>query len=210
MKHSKRQENALEQGLDIEAFESFCEFAQTHPADVEFELEATGLFEGRAVHTTAKSGPYTLGGQRIDRSARQYTYHIGAHKEVEDALGFSAPTDRPEATEVVLAALTACINAVVSTSALKRGIVLTHLETRVRIGWNPQVFLHLTEPDRNENLQNQFGELQVELVVDGEGLTADDTAYLRESIKRSAVYNLLRLGHDCSPVIVGVSEAIAA
>lgn len=210
MTHNNRQENALERGLNIEEFESFCEFAQTNPADVQFELEANGLSEGRAVHTTAKTGPYTLGGQRIDRSARQYIYHIGAHKEVEGALGFTAPTDRPEATEVVLAALTGCINAVVSTSALKRGIVLNHLETRVRIGWNPYVFLHLEDPDSNGTLRDQFGDLQVELVIDGENITAEDNAYLRESIERSAVYNLLRLGHACSPTIVHASETIAA
>lgn len=210
MTRNRRQENSLRQGLDIEAFESFCEFAQANPADVAFELEANGAYEGRAVHTTAKSGPYTLGGQRIDRREREYAYRIGAHKEVEEALGFKDPTDRPEATEVVLAALTACVNAAVSTSALKRGIELNHLETRVRVGWNPYVFLHLAEPDRQGALRNQFSGLEIELVVDGGDLTDEDTAYLRESVKRSAVYNLLRLGHDCSPKIARVSEAVAA
>lgn len=210
MTHNTRQETSLRQGLDIEAFESFCEYAQANPADVAFELEANGIYEGRAVHTTARSGPYTLGGQRIDRSEREYVYRIGAHKEVEEALGFTEPTDRPEATEVVLAALTACINAAVSTSALKRGIELNHLETRIRIAWDPHVFLHLAEPERQGSLHNQFNGLQIELVVDGENLTDEETAYLRGSVKRSAVYNLLRLGHDCSTTIADVSEAIAA
>lgn len=210
MTRDKRVEHALERGLDIEAFESFCEFARANPADVQFALEANGASEDRAVHTIARTGPYTLGGQRIDRSARQYVYHVGAHREVESALGFSAPTDRPEATEIVLAALTGCINAVVSTSALKRGIVLDRLETRVRIGWTPYVFLHLEDPESKGTLRDQFGDLQVELVIDGENITAEDDAYLRESIKRSAVYNLLRLGHACSPTIVNAAEATAA
>lgn len=210
MKTNRRQESSLRQGLDIEAFESFCEFARANPAEVAFDLQANGVYEGRAVHTTARSGPYTLGGQKIDRSEREYVYRIGAHKEVEEALGFTEPTDRPEATEIVLAALTACINAAVSTSALKRGIELNHLETRVRISWDPHVFLHLSEPARQEIIRDQFAELEIQLMVDAEDLTEEEMTYLRESVKRSAVYNLLRLGRDCSPVIERASAAIAA
>lgn len=175
-----------------------------------YQSGGSHLSEGRAVHTTARTRPYTLGGQRIDRSAREYVYHIGAHGEIEGALGFTAPTDRPEATEIVLAALTGCINAVVSTSALKLGIVLKHLETHARLAWDPYVFLHLKDPIDDGALRDQFGDLEVELVIDGDNISAEDTAYLRDSIRRSAVYNLLRLGHACLPTIVNASGAMAA
>lgn len=189
------------QGVDLEAFERFREHARANPDDVQFVLEARGSYEGRVAHTRAETGPYTLGGQRIDRLARQYVHHIGAHKEVEEALGFTEPTDREEPTEVALAALTACINTAVSSSALARGIELTRLETRVAIDWDPFVFLHLRDPARNGDLVRQFGGMTVEIVVEGEDLGEEDRAYLEGSVRRSAVYNLFTLGHRNAPVV---------
>lgn len=186
-------------GVELEAFQRFCEHADTYPEEVQFVLEAEGSYEGRVAHTRATTGPYTLGGQRIDRQARQYVYHMGAHKEVEEALGFTEPTDREEPTEVALAALTACINTAVSSSALARGLELSRLETRVSVGWDPFVFLHLREADESGDLVNQFQEMAVEIVVEGEGLTESDRAYLQASVRRSAIYNLFTLGHRNTP-----------
>lgn len=191
----------VRQGVDLSAFQEFQGYAGENPEDVQFVLEAEGTFEGRVAHTRAVTGPYTLGGQRIDRLARRYVHHLGAHKEVEDALGFTEPTDREEATEVVLAALTGCINTAVSASAVARGIELSRLATRVSIGWDPFVFLHLRDADEDGALVNQFRDLKVELVVEGEHLTEEDCDYLRRSIRRSAVFNLLTLGHASEPVV---------
>lgn len=201
MDSEMRREMGLESGLDIDAFEKFCEFASENPAQVQFSLEARGVSEGRAVHTRATTGPYTLGGGTIDRLGRRYTYHIGAHKEVEEALGFTAPTDRPEPTEIALAALTGCLNAAVSASALKRGLDLSQIEVRASIPWDPFVFLHLTDPETDGQIHDQFGELKVELRVEGNDITDDDIAYLQESMKRSAVYNIFRLPHSCEPSV---------
>jgi uncharacterized OsmC-like protein len=189
-------------GVDLEAFGRFTEYAAANPDDVQFVLEATGTYEGRAAHTRAETGPYTLGGQRIDRVARHYVYHLGAHREVEEALGFTDPTDREEPTEVALAALTACINTAVSASALARGLELSRLETRVSIAWDPFVFLHLREPDQDDDrLVNQFADMKVQIVVDGKDLTEEDLAWLQHSVRRSAVYNLFTLGHANAPAV---------
>ncbi len=198
----QRKEIARLQGWDFDAFDAFRTFAGDNLHAVQFELSAVGVAEERALHTRATTGPYTLGGERINRPARAYTYHIGAHREVEAALGLLAPTDRPEATEIVLAALTGCINAAVGTSALERGIRLTHLETRVRIDWSPAVYLHLTDATEGSLPVDQFGELQVELHVTGDDVSAEDLAFLRASVQRSAVYNLLRRAHACAPSVV--------
>lgn len=191
----------VRQGVDLSKFQGFRDHARINPGDVQFVLEARGVYEGRVAHTRATTGPYTLGGQRIDRPARHYVRHLGAHKEVEEALGFVQPADREEATEVVLAALTGCINAVVSSSAVARGIELTRLETRVSVGWDPFVFLHLRDTDEGGRLVDQFHGLEVVLAVDGVDLTEADLAYLKHSIRRSAVYNLLTLGHASEPTV---------
>jgi hypothetical protein len=194
-------DSSVKHGLDLDALEQFVDFAGANPADVQFRLEAVGEYEGRVAHTVATTGPYTLGGNRIDRPARRYTYHLGAHKEVEEALGFVAPTDREEASEVVLAALTGCINTAVASSALVRGIVLDELVTTVSIAWDPSVFLHLAHPLQNDDLVQQFSDLHVELEVTGEGLTDEDLDYLRDSVNRSAVYNLITTANPTTPTV---------
>lgn len=203
---SAASDNVVRDGVDLEELRRFGDYAREHPAEVQFVLEASGSYEGRAAHTRAATGPYTLGGRRIDRMARQYVYHLGAHKEVEEALGFTEPADREEPTEMALAALTACINTAVSASALARGIALSRLETRVSVGWDPFVFLHLREPGENGGLVNQFTGMEVRVVVDGEDLDESDRQYLQGSIRRSAVYNLFTLGHRNQPVLEVVSR----
>lgn len=193
--------------VDMDAFGHFVEYAAANPADVQFELEAQGISEGRVAHTTASTGPYTLGGQRIDRLAREYTTHFGAHKEVEAALGFVDPTDREEVIEAALAALTGCINTAVSMSAAIRGIDLDTLETTVKIGWDPFVFLHLEDPESDGEPTDQYGRLEVELVIDGEDLDQEDVAYIQESVKRSAVYNIFTMAHEASPVVKLAGES---
>lgn len=187
------------QGVDLDSLEAFLEFATENPDDVQFELGASGVYEGRAIHTKATTRPYTLGGGEIDRVAREYTYHFGGHKEVEDAVGFIDPTDRPEVIETALAALTGCINAAVSMSAIAKGIELDELETSVRIPWDPFVFLHLEDIEAEDGPIDMFGDLEVTIRVSGEDLDDANLRYLEESVGRSAVYNLMTLAHRCNP-----------
>lgn len=186
----------VRQGLDIQKFRAFRAFAGENPEAVMFGLEASGTTEGRAVHTYATTGAYTLGGQRIDRAARQYTYHFGAHREVEEALGFVAPTDREQETEVALAALAGCINAVVTVSAAERGLDLAMLRTDIAITWDPAVFLHLRDTQEDGTPVDQFADLEVTLNVSGDGLRADDLEFIRRTVHRSAVFNLFTLARQ--------------
>ncbi len=186
----------IRQGLDIEKFRDFRAFAAANPEAVIFGLEATGTAEGRAVHTHAMTGAYTLGGQRIDRIARQYSYHFGAHREVEEALGFVDPTDREQETEVALAALSGCINAVVTVSAAERGLDLASLRTDIAISWNPAVFLHLRDTRVHGRPVDQFDGFTVTLNVSGNTLAQADIEFLRLTVARSAVFNLFTLARN--------------
>lgn len=199
MTEDMERKGTVTQGVDMERLEAFLEFAEENPDEVQFELEATGVYEGRAIHTKASTGPYTLGGREIDRVAREYTTHFGGHREVEDAVGFVDPTDRREVIESALAALSGCLNAAISMSALAKGIDLEELETAVRIEWDPFVFLHLEDVEGEDgDPVDMFGDLQVEFEVAGD-LDEDDLRYIEESAGRSAVYNLMTLAHHCEP-----------
>lgn len=186
----------VRQGLDIQKYQAFRKFAAENPKAVMFGLEASGSAEGRAVHTHARTGAYTLGDQRIDRVARQHTYHFGAHREVEEALGFVDPTDREQETEVALAALAGCINAVVTVSAAERGIDLATLRTDIAISWDPAVFLHLRDTHQDGGPVDQFGELKITLYVSGDGLGEDDIDFVRRTVQRSAVFNLFTVPRE--------------
>jgi hypothetical protein len=204
MKDDMQANEDIRQGVDFAKLRAFRAFAAENPDAVIFGLEASGTGEGRAVHTHATTGAYTLGGNRIDRIARHYDYHFGAHREVEEALGFVDPTDRPQETEVALAALSGCINAVVSISAAERGIDLQMLRTDVAVTWDPATFLHLADVEEDGRPIDQFTGLRVVLTVAGDGLCAHDLVFIRHTVKRSAVFNLLAIGRE---VVIDVRMA---
>jgi hypothetical protein len=196
----------IRQGLDIEKFRNFRAFAARSPEAVIFGLEASGIAEGRAVHTHATTGVYTLGGQRIDRIARRFSYHFGAHREVEDALGFIEPTDREQETEVALAALAGCINAVVTVSAAERGIDFGSLRTDIAISWDPAVFLHLRDTEEDGKPVDQFDGLAVTLSISADCLEQEDLEFLRRTVRRSAVFNLFTLAREARVTVEGVDS----
>ncbi|MCU0853470.1 MAG: OsmC family protein [Rhodobacteraceae bacterium] len=210
MPEYKKPEPLVRQGLDIEKFREFRAFAAENPQAVIFGLEASGTAEGRAVHTLASTGAYTLGGQRIERIARRYSYHFGAHREVEEALGFVDPTDREQETEVALAALAGCINAVVTVSAAERGIDLATSRTDIAITWDPAVFLHLRDTEEQGAPVDQFEGFTVTLAVSGERLDESDIEFLRRTVARSAVFNLFTLARHVRVEVERIDHLEAA
>ncbi|WP_254544529.1 OsmC family protein [Halomarina pelagica] len=202
MTETTQREARIEQGVDLENLGAFLDYAEANPADVQFELGAVGTYEGRAIHTRAKTGPYALGGGEIDRVAREYTYHFGGHREVEEAVGFVDPTDRREVIETALAALSGCLNAAISMSAIAQGVDLDELETTVRIEWDPFVFLWLEDVEGPDGApRDMFGDLRVEIEVSGENVDETTLDEIREWTGRSAVYNLVTLPHRCEPEV---------
>ncbi|WP_227354408.1 OsmC family protein [Haladaptatus salinisoli] len=196
------QREAVRYGVDGETFGEFVEYAKANPDDVQFELSATGRWEGRAFHTLSKVGPYALGGAEIDRGTRDYSFLWGAHKEVEEAMGFVDPDDRPEVIEGALAALSGCLNHVISLRLMAEGIDVEELETRVRVPWDPFVALDLAEVETEDGTpRDQFGDLRVEIAVGGENVDDDTLERIRRAARRSAVFNLVTLAHPCEPVV---------
>lgn len=202
------QEKQTAHGIDTAAHEDFLAFAEENPEAVQFELRADGTDEGRVLHTRSKTGSYSLGGEEMDRVAREYTYHFGGHKEVEEAVGFVDPTDRKEAIEVALAALTGCINGAISLSAVQAGLEIDELETTVTVDWNPFVFLGLDETrDQDGAPTDMWGDLRIDIAVAGEDVDDEALAQIREWVGRSPVYNLMTLSHETD---TQVSMAAAA
>lgn len=188
----------VKQGVDLEEFHEFVEYATENPEDVQFELGARALYEGRLFHSLAKIDAYTLGGDEIERETREYTLPMGAWKEVEEATGFIDPTDRMEPIEVAIAALTACVNVAVGVTALANEIELEDLETTVRLAFDPRVIFMIHDVDQSDET---YDDIRVEISVSGEGLTEEEAEILTAGAKRSPVWNLMRLAHDMEPVV---------
>lgn len=189
-------------GVDSEAFAEFVDYAEANPDDVQFELSAKGHWEGRAFHTLSKIGPYSLGGQTIERETRDYTFPFGAHKEVEAAMGFVDPDDRPEVIETALAALSGCLNHVISLHLASEGLDVETLETTVRIPWNPFVALDIDDTETEDGtLRDQFGDLSIEVRVGGENVTEETIQRVASAARQSAVYNLISLAHPAEPIV---------
>lgn len=189
-------------GVDGGKLAEFVDYAAANPEEVQFELGANGYWEGRAFHTLSKVGPYSLGGRRIDRETRDYTFPFGAHKEVEAALGFVDPDDRPEVIETALAALSGCLNHVISLHLVSEGLDVEELETRVHIPWDPAVALDIDDAETEDGeLRDQYGDLEIEIRVGGENVTEETLERVRSAARRSAVYNLISLAHPADPTV---------
>lgn len=186
----------IKNGVDLEQYAEFIDHATKNPEDVQLGLGARGIAEGRAMYTLGKTGKYTYGGEDIERETREYTFQMGAFKELESDAGFVDPNDRPEPVEIAMTALTGCLNTVVGVAALEAGIELDELETTVSVDLDPRVFFGIHDADRSEETFDNFG---IDIEVSGPGLTEADAETLRKGALRSPVFNLMALSHEMSP-----------
>lgn len=189
-------QETIKHGVNLEQYAKFVENAAKNPEEVRLGLGAKGIAEGRAMQTLGKTGKFTYGGEEIERETREYTFPMGAHKELETDAGFIDPNDRPEPVEIALAALTGCLNTVVGVAALEAGIELDELETTVSVNLDPRVFLGIHDVERSDETYDDF---EIDVEVSGPGLTEEDAETLRQGALRSPVFNLMALSHEMSP-----------
>jgi uncharacterized OsmC-like protein len=188
----------IKHGVDLEQYPDFIDHGRRNPEDLLLGLGAKGIAEGRAMHTLAKVGDYTYGGDDIERETRDYTFQLGAFKEVEADAGFVDPGDRPEPVEMALAALTGCINATLGIVAMENEIELDGLETDVSVTLDPRAFFGIEDAERAGDV---YDDLEIEVDISGPGLTENDAETLRKGVARSPVFNLVSDSRELSPEV---------
>ncbi|WP_276299490.1 OsmC family protein [Halorussus lipolyticus] len=188
----------IQHGVDLEQYGAFIEDATKNPNDVMLGLGARGIAEGRAMHSLAKLGDYTYGGDEIHSETRDYSLQLGAFKRVEADAGFVDPADRPEPIEVALAALTGCINATLGLVAMENEIELDGLETDVNATFDPRAFFGIEETGEAGDV---YDDISIDIAVSGPGLTDEDAETLREGVARSPVFNLFSHSREMSPEV---------
>lgn len=166
-------------GMDLDKLEAFRSAIKESP--VVLGLEARGIWEGHSGRSTIHIGPFELGGERIDRETRHYTFPYGAWREVEEAIGFEGPTDRVEPVEMALGAVAACLVNSIALNAPRNGINLEGLEVNVRTDIDPSVLFEVKGPESHTSCMPKIvSEVKVKGDISDEQL---------EEIKRLVSYS---------------------
>ncbi|MFP8958005.1 OsmC family protein [Natrialbaceae archaeon A-CW3] len=107
-----------------------------------------------------------------------------------DAGGWVGATDRLEPIEAAMSALAACLNVGITINAAANGVDIDHLQTRVRIDFDPAVLFSLKELTEGDSV---FENLTAEVEIDGENLDQD---LIDEWARRAPVYTLVSHAQD--------------
>jgi uncharacterized OsmC-like protein len=185
-------------GMDLDKLESFRESLENSP--VTLGLEATGTWEGHSGRSTVHIGPYTLGGDRIERPTRHYTIPYGAWKEVEEAIGFVGPTDRAEPVEMALSAVAACLANSIALNAPRHGIQLEGLEIKVTCNVDPSVLFEVKGPESHTSCMPK---ISTEVKVKGD-LTDEQLETIQRLISYSPVHGMIEYANQTESRVVRV------
>jgi uncharacterized OsmC-like protein len=190
-------------GVHLETFEGFAEFAAENPEAVQLGLSARSTYEGTCAHSLAKIDSYTLGGETIERDTREYTIPYGGWREVLDTAGWVGATDRLEPVEAALSALASCINVGITINAVAHGVEIEHLQTRVRADFDPGVLFSLQDLGESDAV---FENLSAEVEIESPDLDKDQ---IDEWARRAPVYTLVSLAQDVHLTVNAAAEATA-
>ncbi len=172
-------------GMDVEKLEAFRSSLKEDP--VTLGLEAKGYWEGHSGRSTVHIGPYTLGGNEIDRETRHYTIPYGAWREVEETIGFEGPTDRAEPVEMALGAVASCVVNSIGLNAHRHGINLEGLEVRVHADIDPSVLFEVKGTDAHTSCMPK---ITTEIKVKGD-LSEEQLATIERLAHHSPVHGMV-------------------
>lgn len=192
----------VEKEVDIAGHLAFIEWVAENPDDAMLSFRATGETEDTVNRTTATIGEYGLGGEEMGED-REHTLEFGLPVELEEAMAYVEPAERYEAIEGALAGLTACINGTIQYNALREGIPVDSITTRVRVPTDLRMLFGIHDTDRADEM---FGEPEIAVEVTGSDLDDEDIERIERYPKRSPVYTLVTLAHENSPDVTVTSE----
>ena len=188
------QENIVN-GMDLAKLEAFRTSLKEDPFTL--GLEVTGTWEGHSGRSTVHIGPYRLGNHRIERPTRHYTVPYGAWKEVEEAIGFVGPTDRPEPVEMALSAVAACLVNSIALNAPRHGIPLEGLEIKVSCDLDPSVLFEVKGPESHTSCMPR---ITTEVTAKGD-LSDEDLETIQKLITHSPVHGMLEYSNKMESTV---------
>lgn len=175
------------QNLNIEKHEQFRNYLIDNPEKARLSLECKAVYEGQAGRSTVHVGPFSLDGDKVDRSTRHYTFPFGAWREVEDLIGHEGPTDRIEPVEMAIAATAACLINSISFNAARLGMDTEGLEINVRTTVNPRVLFAIMGPEEHGSC---LGKIEYDVKVSG-NVSDEDLVTIKQLCKHSPVHGMM-------------------
>jgi uncharacterized OsmC-like protein len=172
-------------GMDLDKLEAFRSALNEDP--VVLGLEARAIWEGHSGRSTVHIGPFSIGGDTINRETRHYTVPYGAWREVEEAIGFVGPTDRAEPVEMALGAVAACLCNSIALNAPRHGINLEGLEINVHTDVDPSVLFEVKGPESHTSCMPR---ITTEVKVKGD-LTDEQLATIDRLVHYSPVHGMV-------------------
>jgi uncharacterized OsmC-like protein len=174
-------------GFNTEKMEAFAKQAAENPSDVILGLQAKSIWEGHGVENLGKIGPWTLGGQSIEKPSRDYSIQFGAWQEVEEALGMPGAHDRVEPMEAALAAVASCVSTAITLNAAREGLSFDALEVTAKATVDPRVLLGIAPVEETESCLRS---VDVDIKVDGD-LSDGQRDQILEMAMRSPVHAMI-------------------
>src|SRR5437879_12450143 len=107
---SRAPESMAVEGIDARQIEAFNRGYRDAPSNFTLGIDARSVWEGRGLRNLGKVGPWSLGGQLLEKPTRDFSLQIGAWREVGDALGVIGADDRMERTEPAMLGFASCGN----------------------------------------------------------------------------------------------------
>ncbi|MDX2481257.1 MAG: OsmC family protein [Desulfuromusa sp.] len=174
-------------GVNLAKFNAGIEDIRANPAHGRVEFRATGESEEMLYHSTARIGPFMAAGQEMGKT-RQYVLHLGLPVELQGDV--EQPVDRIEPVELALAGLSDCIIATIAMHALLNGINIDSISTTIKAPLNLQVLLGIDGLDKRDQI---YGNIAINVEIEGPNLTEKQRLFLSQQAKRSPVFNLIAL-----------------
>ncbi|MGM0591357.1 MAG: OsmC family protein [Halobacteriota archaeon] len=190
-------QSKVEDGVNVADHQAFIDWVAANPDEAMIEFRASGVAEEVVNRTRATIGEWSLGGEEMVRE-RSHTLTFGLPPELEEAMAYLEPTDRYEAIEGALAGLTACINGTIAFNAIREGLHVDEISTRVRAPVDLRMLFGILDTDKADEM---YGELTIDVDVSGTNLTDDGVEKIEGYYRRSPVYTLVALAHPNEPTV---------
>jgi len=175
--------NAVE-GIDARQIEAFNKGYRDAPSNFTLGIEGRSIWEGRGLGNLGKVGPWTMGGQLMEKPTRDFSVQIGSWREVGDALGVVGADDRIEPIEAAMVGLASCVTEAITLTCAAQGVTLKGLETKAHVDVDPGPITGAKEPS---DWDNTLKAVRVDVTVRGD-LSAKDRSVVEQGAKRSPVH----------------------
>lgn len=185
----------VRKGVNLAKFREMVDTVRNNPEYAQIVFRAESQTEAMLYHSMARVGLFEVAGEELGKN-REHLLHTGLPLELQTEV--VAPVDRIEPVELALAALGDCVIGTIAIQALINHIQVDRITAVVRAPIDLRVLLNIQDLEKRYEM---YGQLRIEVQLEGDHLTDSDRKFLAEQAKRSPVFNLITLSHDVEPAV---------